>query len=571
MQSVSANSFYVEKSKILSGGMELPDHFDLIIVGTGLVESAVAAAGARLGHSVLHIDTSDSYGADWASYTWEGLQKWIKSCQKETESEQPKDFSGILEQGEEFVALVENRTVSDLTENWYTTEDVIDDESSQSQVNEKEKHANGDNSNETPKWTKSRIESQSRRFNIDLTPRLLFSRGSMVDLLISSNISRYTEFKSVSRVLTLLNGQLEHVPSSRADVFGTKHVSVVEKRILMKYLTFCLNYDSDPTVYENYVNRTYIEFLKHQKLTDNLIHFVLHAIAMVTPDANCLKGLEATKKFLSSLGRFGNTPFLWSMYGSGELPQAFCRLCAVFGGTYYLGRSVEGIIVKEDRCVGLVTEGKRIGCDNLVIADRRICSRLEKENDSRSTVSTSRGIYISTSSILPADKEQLTFLSIPPNQQRPHPIMAIEVSAGAAACPRNLHLLHASCKTMTNPASDLSPVISTLHPVPLDTLAYSLTFSQSTRIGSDPSTSLANVFCASGPTPELDFDYSISEAREIYRRIYPEEEFLPRAPDPEEIVIGEQDEETEENNDKNGEDKKEEHSQPIDDEAGDTI
>ena len=36
------------------------------------------------------------------------------------------------------------------------------------------------------------------------------------------------------RVLTLLNGQLEHVPSSRADVFGTKHVSVVEKRILMK-------------------------------------------------------------------------------------------------------------------------------------------------------------------------------------------------------------------------------------------------------------------------------------------------------------------------------------------------
>ena len=32
-------------------------------------------------------------------------------------------------------------------------------------------------------------------------------------------------------------------------------------------------------------------------------------------------GLYATRKFLASLGRFGNTPFLWSMYGAGELPQ----------------------------------------------------------------------------------------------------------------------------------------------------------------------------------------------------------------------------------------------------------
>ena len=42
----------------------------------------------------------------------------------------------------------------------------------------------------------------SRKFNLDLTPRLLYSRGAMVELLISSNISRYTEFKAVSRVLT---------------------------------------------------------------------------------------------------------------------------------------------------------------------------------------------------------------------------------------------------------------------------------------------------------------------------------------------------------------------------------
>ena len=89
----------------------------------------------------------------------------------------------------------------------------------------------------------------------------------------------------------------------------------------MKYLKFCMDYQNHPEIYENYVNRTYHDFLKHEKLTDNLIHFVMHSIAMVEADINTLEGLEATQKFLSSLGRFGNTPFLYSSFGSGELPQ----------------------------------------------------------------------------------------------------------------------------------------------------------------------------------------------------------------------------------------------------------
>ena len=72
--------------------------------------------------------------------------------------------------------MVENKTVGDLTENWYTTGNVEENDSNQSEAKEDEKEVNGDNRKETLKWTKSRIESQSRRFNIDLTPRLLFSR-----------------------------------------------------------------------------------------------------------------------------------------------------------------------------------------------------------------------------------------------------------------------------------------------------------------------------------------------------------------------------------------------------------
>lgn len=60
-------------------------------------------------------------------------------------------------------------------------------------------------------------------------------------------------------------------------------------------------------------------------MTDDLLHFVLYSISMSTDDTSCLEGVSRVKRFLNSLGRFGKTPFLYSMYGSGEIPQAFCR------------------------------------------------------------------------------------------------------------------------------------------------------------------------------------------------------------------------------------------------------
>lgn len=73
--------------------------------------------------------------------------------------------------------------------------------------------------------------------------QLLFSRGDLVELLISSNICRYAEFRAVDRVTTLFEKQIKSVPCSRSDVFTNKNVNVVEKRLLMKILGNCLNYE----------------------------------------------------------------------------------------------------------------------------------------------------------------------------------------------------------------------------------------------------------------------------------------------------------------------------------------
>ena len=85
----------------------------------------------------------------------------------------------------------------------------------------------------------------------------------------------------------------------------------------MKFLTQCMQDEDEPVD----PNKTFGDYLKTKNLTANLLHYVCHSIAMVQPSETVTMGLKSTRKFLSSLGRFGSTPFLWSMYGTGELPQ----------------------------------------------------------------------------------------------------------------------------------------------------------------------------------------------------------------------------------------------------------
>ena len=56
----------------------------------------------------------------------------------------------------------------------------------------------------------------------------------------------------------------------------------------------------------------------------------------VTTTIDAATGMRLLCRHLAAIGRFGSTAFLVPMYGSSELSQAFCRLCAVKGGIYML-------------------------------------------------------------------------------------------------------------------------------------------------------------------------------------------------------------------------------------------
>ncbi len=93
------------------------------------------------------------------------------------------------------------------------------------------------------------IVEVSRNFSIDITHQAVLASGWDVDLLIHSGVARYVEFKAIERIFIArqsINGsasedakedfKLEPVPCSRADVFSTCELSLIEKRLMMKFL-----------------------------------------------------------------------------------------------------------------------------------------------------------------------------------------------------------------------------------------------------------------------------------------------------------------------------------------------
>ena len=324
--------------------------FDVAIYGTGLVESIVAGALARIGKSVLHIDSTDYYG--------------------ETSATVLSDFFTDAGKRERFSI--------DVTESSWLPIDG----------------------------------STVRGFYFDLNPKLLFSRSTFVDYLNKSNTSRYVQFKPLDRLFMCCKQFLieknkkggsifRPVPSSRSDVFSNKDINVLEKRILMRFLTFCAEYNAESSRYaivikhhkerkpdqdseepednpsksqstpqvnvEEWSGKSFGEFLKNVfKIKGRLFEYIVYCIALACGDEIDLPrdgnlfydyvnlrtetGIELVQRYLFSVGRFGvvnNAAMLCPMYGSGEIPQAFCRMSAVFGSVYMLNSKIKDIHLKD--------------------------------------------------------------------------------------------------------------------------------------------------------------------------------------------------------------------------------
>jgi len=236
----------------------------------------------------------------------------------------------------------------------------------------------------------------SRKFSIDLSFQLTFSAGNLVETMINSGVSKYLEFRCVDCILIhdgLAPGTAPVVvPCSKGDVFKTKMLSTIEKRSLMKLLQFALDWgragdgqqletlnerglsqgsslrrpqnkavlapmEASSAATESHslgiVGFEYAPFSAFLAtrfgLSPKLQSLIVHALCFdpsptnpppLIPGSlqslNTPSGLRALYRHMLAIGQYGGTALLAPLYGLGEVPQAFCRTCAVWGGVYVL-------------------------------------------------------------------------------------------------------------------------------------------------------------------------------------------------------------------------------------------
>ncbi|XP_053768596.1 rab proteins geranylgeranyltransferase component A 2 [Desmodus rotundus] len=611
----------------------LPTEFDVVVIGTGLPESILAAACSRSGQRVLHLDARSYYGGNWASFTFSGLLSWLKECQQSSDvrDRSAAAWQDLIRETERAISLCRRDETIQHTEVFcYASQDVGDNieeidalQRSPSAVasstltkprdsacltgethsyvtsfempakgapnddgeillevtdlketQAKEKKYQGDKTcvhtvsdgvkdankptvegdTERPKRnriTYSQIVKEGRRFNIDLVPKLLYSQGLLIDLLIKSNVSRYAEFKNVTRILAFREGKVEQVPCSRADVFNSKELTMVEKRMLMKFLTFCLDYERHPDEDQGFIQRSFAEYLNTKKLPPNLQHFILHSIAMTESSCTAVDGLKATKNFLQCLGRFGNTPFLFPLYGQGEIPQCFCRMCAVFGGIYCLRHQVQCLVADKDsgRCKAIIDHfGQRIKATYFIVEDSYLseetCSNVQYKQISRAVLITDR-------SVLKTDSDQqISVLIVPPVEPGTCAVRVTELCSSTMTCMKDTYLVHLTCSSSRTAREDLEPVVKTLFTPCVGTeidkeeltkprLLWALYFNMRDSSGISRSSYdglPSNVYVCSGPDWGLGSEHAVKQAETLFQEMFPGKEFCPPPPNPEDIV-----------------------------------
>ncbi|KAJ3165126.1 hypothetical protein HDU88_004845 [Geranomyces variabilis] len=598
-----------------------PTHFDAIVLGTGLTNSIIAAALVRAGKSVLHIDRNEFYAEHLASFDLVTLLRILGDADKDLDD--PflgcyDEFEVVVNAADEFAPAASNDppappAVSTDAVNPQPTEtpgvantdqptsqpppsasaqqqpsiSPADDlESSITAYTADYPSTNALFSQHTIPRTRRALLTllrASRQYNLELTPRILYSRGSLVDLLANSGVGRYLEFRPLDGIHLFWNGAAEQVPGSKEDVFGNSSVSLVDKRRLMKFLTFALAFEETPEVFEEYKGKPYAEFLQAQKLSPRLIAFVLNATALIVEQhalstLTTEQGLYLTQRHLRSLGRWGKTAFLVALYGAGsELSQAFCRLCAVYGGTYILNFPLAEITTTAttganadgggDLAAVAVTakDGTRYTADRLVASPAYVPFLAAELRPTLASKSVYRCVAIVDRDVHSggdADDHQpgLTVTAFPPGAVgNVQGVTAIQQSWDVSACPKTQVVVHLSASGEGSSHADVRNALQALIKPSGATVLLAATYRrrhqqyvESDRRGAEADivdgggggdddhvwwTTTANdkiVLTRDEGGSGLDLEACGDEARSVFARVMAgaEAEFLPNVADP---------------------------------------
>jgi len=197
---------------------------------------------------------------------------------------------------------------------------------------------------------------KGRDYNVDLIPKFLMANGSLVKALVYSGVTRYLEFKSVEGSYVYKStGKVWKVPSTPAEALSSSLMGIFQKNRFRNFLKAVYNWKlEDKGTWGKYLqpDKPMQMVFENFGLDANSADFIGHALALHRDDLYksrpCKETIPKIQLYGDSIARYGSSPYLYPLYGLGELPQGFARLSAIYGGTYMLNRPIEGFEYGED-------------------------------------------------------------------------------------------------------------------------------------------------------------------------------------------------------------------------------
>jgi Rab GDP dissociation inhibitor len=291
------------------------EEYDVIVLGTGLKECVLSGLLAVKGKKVLHLDRNDYYGGETASLNLTNL--WKKFRPKE---EPPKKYG------------------------------------------------------------------HNRDWNVDLIPKFIMADGKLVKMLLHTKVTKYLEWKCVDASyvcqqqaagwLSVAKMAVCKVPSNDMEALKSNLMGMFEKKRVIGLYKYIQNVNPENPMTWNDIDlkeAPMSEVFKKYGLEESTIDFMGHAVALHHQDTYLYEPAMDTimkmQLYLNSVGRYGESPFLYPIYGIGGLPEAFSRLCAIHGGTYMLKTNIDEILFNADGKVTGIRAGNDTATAPIVICD----------------------------------------------------------------------------------------------------------------------------------------------------------------------------------------------------------
>ncbi|KAI8476475.1 MAG: GDP dissociation inhibitor [Monoraphidium minutum] len=289
----------------------MDEQYDAIVLGTGLKECIISGLLSVKGLKVLHMDRNDYYGGESASLNLKQLWEKFKP------GEQPPPALGA-----------------------------------------------------------------SRDYNVDMVPKFMMANGKLVKTLIYTDVTKYLEFKAVDGSFVFNKGKVYKTPVTPNEALASPLMGMFEKFRARSFFMYVEAYEEkDPATHKglNLRAMTMAELYTYYGLDAQTIDFIGHAIALHRRvqggvddkylSESALPTVLKIKLFHDSLTRYEGllSPYIYPRYGLGELPQAFARLSAVYGGTYMLNKSDAQVVYDEaGNATGVSSEGETARCKFVV-------------------------------------------------------------------------------------------------------------------------------------------------------------------------------------------------------------